>query len=234
MSEPAAAPRSDGCLGKGCLVLIPLSILLMLALAAGALWGIQHLRQTYSAPAPAELPKAAATPVASVALSTEEASPLPTVGASSRDRLREIQTRWYAFERAAAQGQKARIEMSADEINALIEGDPQLRGKAFVSIVNNAGRVRVSIPLDQFFMLGGRFLNGEATIEASPDGDPAKARITSVVLADQSVPDNILDRRMFGWLPIRTMINQWLEQHDIAVFRIVDDKVIGETAGSTR
>jgi hypothetical protein len=198
------------------------------------LWGIQHLRKTYSATAPVELPKPIAAPSEEVSASTTESSPLPTGVASTPDRLREIQTRWYAFERSAVQHQKARIELTADEINALIEGDPQLRGKGFVTVANNAGRVRVSIPLDQFFMLGGRYLNGEATIQPSPDGDPMKARITNVLLANQAVPDNILDRRIFGWVPIRIMINQWLEEHDVAVFRIVDDKVIGETAGTAR
>ena len=234
MSEAAPPPRSDGCLGKSCLVLIPLSIVLLLAVAAGALWGIHYLRQTHSATAPVELPKASPTPdIAPVEQQSQEASP-PAAAAPSAERLRELQTRWYAFERAALQRQKARIELTADEINALVEGDPQLRGKAFVAIENNLGRVRVSIPLDEFFMLGGRYLNGEATIQPSSDGDPAKARITNVLLAGQAVPDNILDRRVFGWRPIRTLINQWLQEHDIVVFRIANDKVIGETAGSGR
>jgi hypothetical protein len=92
----------------------------------------------------------------------------------------------------------------------------------------------VSIPLDEFFMLGGRFLNGEATVEPSEDGDPAKAKITNVILANQSVPDNILERRVFGWLPIRTLINQWLEEHNIATFSIRDGRVIGEAHGTSR
>jgi hypothetical protein len=234
MSEPANAPSSaDGCLsGRSCLILIGLSTLLFAALTAGALWGIHYLRQRYSATERVALPTASESAPIEAAPADESAPLMPRPTPPSPERLRELQARWDTFERAAVRAQKARIELTAAEINALIEGDSQLRGKAFVAIENNIGRVRVSIPLDEFFMLGGRFLNGEATIEPSEDGDPAKAKITNVMLANQSVPDNILDRRVFGWLPIRTLINQWLEEHNIATFSIRDDLVIGETRAS--
>ena len=227
-------PPSDGCLGKSCLVVLGLSTLLFVALTAGTLWGIHYLRQRYSATERVALPSAADSPNVEAAAPNAAASPVPHIVPPDPERLREVRSRWDTFERAAVRGQEARIELSAAEINALIEGDDQLRGKAFVAIENNIGRVRVSIPLDEFFMLGGRFLNGEATIESSEDGDPAKAKITNVMLANQAVPDNILDRRVFGWLPIRTLINQWLEEHNIATFSIRNDRVVGETRGSTR
>jgi hypothetical protein len=233
-AAPPPAPTADGCLGRSCLVFLGLSTLLFVALTGGALWGIHYLRQTYSATEKAPLPTIPDTSTVEAEVPNETASPMPQAATPAPDRLRELQARWDSFERAAARGQKARIELTAADINALIEGDSQLRGKAFVSIENNVGRVRVSIPLDELFMLGGRFLNGEATIEAAPDGDPAKARITNITLANQPVPDNILDRRVFGWQPIRTLINTWLEEHDVSTFSVEDGKVIGETRGSTR
>ena len=234
-TDPAPPPPSpDGCLGKSCLIVIGLSTLLFLALTAGALWGIHYLRQRYSATERVALPSSVESANVEASPPADTSSPMPRVAASDPERLQELRTRWDTFERAAVRGQKARIELSATEINALIEGDSQLRGKAFVAIENNIGRVRVSIPLDEFFMLGGRFLNGEATIEPSEDGDPAKAKITNVMLANQAVPDNILERRVFGWQPIRTLINQWLEEHNIATFSIRDNRVIGETHGTTR
>ena len=236
MSEAAPPLRQspDGCLGKSCLILIGLSTLLFLALTAGALWGIHYLRQTYSATERVSLPTAAESTEIEPSLPPPAASPIPSIAPPAPERLRELQARWEAFEHAADRREKARIELTAAEINMLIEDDRELRGKAFVSIENNVGRVRVSIPLNEFFMLDGRYLNGEATVEASPDGDPAKARITNVILANQSVPDSILERRVFGWLPIRTLINQWLDNHDVVTFRIEENKVIGETRGTTR
>ncbi len=216
------------------MILIGLSTLLFLALTVGALWGIHYLRQTYSATEKVSLSAPAETTSIEAEAPQEAASPLPEVAIPAPERLRELQARWDAFIRAAQRGQKTRIELTAADINALIAGDSELRGKAVVAVENNVGRVQVSIPLDEFFMLGGRFLNGEATVEAAPDGDPAKARITKVVLANQSVPDDILERRVFGWLPIRTLINQWLEEHNVSTFTMEDNKVIGETRGSTR
>jgi len=220
-------PAPDGCLGKGCLIVIALAVLLMVALTLGAMWGVHYLRKTYSDTARMELqaPETTAAPTDQPSVAVNQTTePAP-------DQLREVQARWEDFERAADRGQKARIQLTAAEINMLLEGDRELRGKARVSIENNVGRVRVSIPLGEMFMMEGRFLNGEASVHASPDGDPAKARITNVVLANQPVADEILDRRVFGWLPIRTLIQQWLEDHDVTSFRIENNAVIGETRG---
>ncbi|MFN2509554.1 MAG: hypothetical protein ABR589_12380, partial [Chthoniobacterales bacterium] len=123
------------------------------------------------------------------------------------------------------------IELTAPEINTLFENDPELRGKAVVSIRDNAARVRVSIPMGKVFMMQGRYLNGEATVESSPDGDPAKARISNIILGSQAVPDAALDQRLFGWASIRSYINDWLQEKEIATFRIENDRVIGETRG---
>jgi hypothetical protein len=210
------------------LIAVGLFILLMAALTLGATWGIHYLRQTYSETQAMEL-RTPGTPA------VDEAQPPPAAGLQDdppAEQLREVQMRWDRFESAARRQEKTRVELTAAEINMLIQGDRELRGKAVVSIENNIGRVRLSIPLNEMFMMEGRYLNGEATIEASADGDPAKARITNIVLADQPVPDAILDRRIFGWLPIRMLINQWLQEHDVATFSIQDGKVIGETRGT--
>jgi len=217
-------PRSGGCLGKGCLVLAGLAVLLAVALAAGALWGIQRLRQTYSATEQLTLPTASG----SVGIETSASDH----SAVTPEQLRQVQTRWESFQRAGLRREQARLELTPAEINALIQADPELRGKAFVSIDNNVARVRVSIPLNEFLLMEGRYLNGEATVAASADGDPTKARISDIVLANQTVPDNILDRCVFGWLPIRTLINEWLAERRITTFQIQDNKVIGETLGS--
>jgi hypothetical protein len=235
MSADTAVPTPqspNGCLGKGCLIAFGLFILLMAALTLGATWGIHYLRQTYSQTQRMEL-RTPETPGVAEASPSTKASPAAALqNEPVPEQLREVQTRWDRFESAARRQEKTRIELTAAEINMLVQADRELRGKAVVSIENNIGRVRLSIPLNEMFMMEGRYLNGEATVEASPDGDPAKARITNIVLADQPVPDAILDRRIFGWLPIRMLINQWLQEHDVAIFSIWDGKVIGETRGT--
>ena len=77
--------------------------------------------------------------------------------------------------------------------------------------------------------MNGRYLNGEATVEASSDGDPDKARITNITLGNQAVPDSVLDQRLLGWSSMRGLIREWLEDKNIAVFKIENGQVIGET-----
>jgi hypothetical protein len=139
------------------------------------------------------------------------------------------QARWTAFQRAAREGEKVRIELTAADINTLIAGDPNTRGKAVVRIDDNVGRVTVSIPLDGIAFMGGRYVNGEATVRASPDGDPAKAQISNLIVGSESVPDDFLDRRIFGWSSVRGYINDWLQRENIASFRIENNRAIGET-----
>jgi hypothetical protein len=235
MSADEAAPQSpapNGCFGKGCLIAVGLFILLMAALTLGATWGIHYLRKTYSETSGIELRTPETPAVTEATPQSELFVPPDTAAEPAQEQLREVQTRWDRFENAGRKQMKARIELTAAEINMLIQGDRELRGKAVVSIENNIGRVRLSIPLNEMFMMEGRFLNGEATIEAAPDSDPAKARITNIVFANQPVPETILDRRIFGWLPIRMLINQWMQEHDVATFRIQDGKAIGETRGT--
>ncbi|MCA1595549.1 MAG: hypothetical protein LC772_03870, partial [Chloroflexi bacterium] len=160
-----------------------------------------------------------------------EASPGDTVPAPMPIDSAPISARWEAFERAAKRGQNASITLSAADINALIASQSHLRGRAFVTIQNNIGHVRVSIPLKDVVLMKGRYLNGEATVQASPDGDPAKAQITNVILANQAVPEGVLDRRLFGWSSMRGMMQDWLNDENIAVFKIENDRVIAETRG---
>jgi len=137
--------------------------------------------------------------------------------------------RWKAFEKAARRGEKARIELTASDINALLADGKNTRGKASVSVQNNVGHVTVSVPLDKVMFMNGRYVNGQATVQASPDGDPAKGQISNVTIGNQSVPDDFIDRRIFGWSTIRGYIMEWLDDENIASFRIENNRAIAET-----
>lgn len=214
-------PTAKGCCGMGCLTLFALLAFLIFAFVGGAFWATKHVLRTYSAAGPATIPR------------SEPSAPAPSgeQGAPAATPINpaEVEVRWKAFERAARHSQKASIALSAAEINALISNDSDLRGKAFVTIQNNVGRVQVSIPLKDVLFMNGRYLNGEATVEASPDGDPDKARITNITFGNQAVPDSVLDQRLLGWSSMRGLIRDWLDDKNIAVFKIENGQVIGET-----
>ncbi len=247
MTDPIATPpqrRRSGCLAKGCMTLVVLFLFLGVAFVGGGYWALRHLKSTYSATEPLTFGNVTTDestsdqqPDDDVPLVADEPTAPAVQPQPQRQRVvasepyGDVRERWQAFEKAGKHGQPARVELTANDINTLIAGAPKLSGKAFVSIANNAGRVRVSVPLDGVFMMEGRYLNGEATVEASPDGDPQKARITNVIMGNQAVPESVLDRRLFGWSSIRGLMTDWLNDTNVTGFMIQDDRVIGVTGG---
>lgn len=224
------APRAGGCCGMGCLTLVALLVFLAFAFVGGAFWAMKHLRQKYSASEPISMPEALTSDApASVEGSAIEGSPPQPNPAPLQ--AREAETRWKAFEKATDRQEKARIELTAGEINALLQNHRNTRGKAFVWIENNVGRVRVSIPLKDVPLMKGRYLNGEATVEASPDGDPNKLRISNVVLANSSVSDRVMDQRFFGLSSMRSAMGDWLNEQNITSLRVENNRAIIETRG---
>ena len=249
---PQERSRS-GCLGKGCVLFLGLSLLLVIAFAGGSYWAIHRLQSTYSTDSPTTFPElttgwqegtvddteaddAAARPQTNVPPQRD----YPTAAPVS---VEEVQARWRAFEKAADRRQKARIELGDREINTLFENDPKLRGKAQVSIQENVGHVQVSIPMSDLLggnagswagsLLGveGRYFNGAATVRPSPDGDPAKAEISNIRVGDKTVPEAFLDQRFFGFPSVRNLITDWLNDQQIERFEIRGNRVIAETRG---
>ena len=232
-------PRTSGCFGKGCLTLAGLLVFLAIALVAGTFWGLHYLR-SYSAterlPLPtvntvaAEAPDAVDNQPVEVPPDDNSTPTPPPATLLSPEEAKQLERDWKAFEKAAVQRKAVSIELTAVDINTLIAGS-EARDEVSVSIENNIGRLRFSVPLNRVFLMDGRYLNGEATVAASPDGDPAKARISNILLNGQSVPDSVLDQGLFGWPSINTFVKDWLRKQQIASFRIENNKVIGETRG---
>ncbi|MEP6937071.1 MAG: hypothetical protein ABI871_03290 [Chthoniobacterales bacterium] len=201
--------RGMGCFAKGCLTLLALMILLGAAFVGGSYWAVRHLRERYSAPGSAPLPALALAP----------------------NRVEQVQAQWEVFTAAADQHRRARIELNAGEVNALIASEPEWRGKAFVSMEGNVVHARLSIPIAAVAWLKGRYLNGSCNVRPSSDRKPANGKISDITLMGKGVSDDVLDYEMFGWKSIRRVIADWCAEYDISVFDIVDGKVVLETRG---
>ncbi len=228
---------------------LALGLLLLVALAGGTYWGIKRLQNSYAATEPMTFPEITTGWQQGTAEQEQDAQPAETEPlAQPADPAEDVELvaadvhqRWRAFEKAADKNQKARIELTAPEINALLNAGSNTRGKAHVSVRDNVGRVQVSIPLDDILadtgwaqsILGveGRYLNGEANIEASPDGDPAKARISNVKIGNSPVSDDWLDRQFFGMKSVRMAISDWLADQQIESFYIRNNRAYAETRG---
>jgi hypothetical protein len=201
--------KGTGCFAKGCLILIAFFIFLALAFLGGTFFAVRYLRSTYFPIAQVQLPANTAT----------------------EDEQQSARTKWYSFERDARAHAPARIEMTADELNALIASEPKLRGKARVSIDNNVARLQVSIPLDEVRWLKGHYINAECKVQSAVGGNPADARITSIIINGHAVGDDVLNLQYPPW-SMRRYLSDWTERNNLKTFEIRDGKVILETRGS--
>lgn len=250
--------RSGGaCLGKGCMLFSAFCLVLIIAFVGGTIWAVKQFQNTYSATTKTTFPElttgwqqGSADNTAEEELEGEpleepevHEEPQPNEREPARMAGRSVEQRWRAFEKAADRHEKARIQLTDRDINTLLQNDPKLRGKAQVTIQENVGHVKVSIPMSDILggnaggwagtLLGadGRFFNGQATVRPSRDGDPAKAQISNITIAGQSVPDEFLDRRFFGFTSVRGLITDWLQDQEIERFEIRNNRVIAETRG---
>jgi hypothetical protein len=201
-------PKGMGCFGKGCLILISFFVLLGLAFIGGTFLAVHALRTSYFAMAPVPLP---------AAVSTEQEQQM-------------ARAKWAEFNRAAQARTGARIELSADELNALIASEPKLRGKGFVTIENDTARLQVSFTLSHLKLLRDRYMNAECSVQAAPDGDPTQVRVSGIIVNGKAVPDDVLSWRGPGGF--RRYIEQWTDRSNLKTFEIRDGKVILETKGT--
>lgn len=208
--EPPPPPqRETGCFAKGCLILVVFCIILGIAFIGGTFYAVRYLRTTYFPTTPTQLPSNT---------TTEEDQRLALAN-------------WEIFERKARAHLPARIEMTAAQLNALIAAEPELRGKALVSIdEHDIAYLKVSFSLADVRWLRGHYVNGECAIRSAADGNPANARFTRVIVNGEPVPEEALQWR-YPW-SLRGFISRWTEQNDLKIFLIRDGKIILETQGS--
>jgi hypothetical protein len=206
--EPPPAQKGMGCFAKGCLILVAFFILLGAAFVGGTYLAVRYLRSAYFPTTPVQLPTTATT--------QEEQGP--------------VRVRWKSFEKAARAHEAARIELTADDLNALIATEPKLRGNAFVSIEDNVCRLQLSLPLEDVRWLRGHYLNAECTVQSAIGGNPADLRITSIVVNGRAVGEAVLDWQYQSW-SLRHYLLDWSERNNLKTFEIGDDKVILETKG---
>ncbi len=145
MVEPRP-PKRRGCLFWGCLV----AVLLVVAMGGCIGIGIYVLRDRLTSPEP---------------------QPIPTYNTKPGE-YEAVKGRLTGFAQAAKESRPARIELTADDLNALIADDPELKklsGKVFVRIEGQEVVLDLSIPLDEAPVpfMKGRWLNATVGLEVS-------------------------------------------------------------------
>src|SRR4051812_14254263 len=204
--EPPPNRRGLGCFVKGCLILLVFVILLALSFVAGTYYATKYLRNEYF---------------------SETRERLPASNASLAEE-QEVRARWDSFEKAARAKEYARIELSADDLNALIAYEPKLRGAGYVTIDNNNARLQVSFAVPTSRWMKGRYVNAQCSVQSAPNGKPEDARITSIVVNGRPVGEDFLSWQYGSW-SFKRYIADWTMNTNLKTFEISDGKVILET-----
>ena len=205
--EPPPQRHGLGCFAKGCLILVVFVILLCCAFVAGYYFAQRH---EYFA---------------------THHEPLPTSRATIEEE-NEVRARWDSFEKAARANESARIELNADEINALIASEAKLRGNAYVTIDGDSAHLQVSIPLAKGRWFRGRYLNAQCSIQSTANGKPEDARITSIMINGKPVGEEVLNWRYGELPPFKKFLADWVGQKNVQALEIADGKVVLETKGA--
>src|SRR5258706_958516 len=149
MNSESNPPKPRGCFFYGCLTL---AVLALLAAVLGVV-GYYVVKATaarwineYTATTPALIEKSE----------------------YSVAQMDALKARLAVFQQALDKGDvSTELVLSAEDLNALIDQEPQLQGRLFVQIDVDAVKGEVSLPLKNIgpLKLQGRYLNGTATFK---------------------------------------------------------------------
>jgi hypothetical protein len=160
-----------GCLLGGCLGTILLGLLVIGLMGYGVYSFAQHQIAKYTADAPVELP--------TVDISEEE--------------IEAIKTRLEDFRKQFESGEAPQeLVITEDEINALIAGNSDLKGRVYIQIEDGNLKADVSIPLDQFPGGKGRYFNGSATLHMELENGVLVANVIDAEANGSPIPEDVM------------------------------------------
>jgi hypothetical protein len=173
-----APPRQRGCFFYGCIIASVLAVLLVILVAIVAFVAYRMLGQAvneYTSTAPEQLPKVE----------------MPA------EKRQDLKDRIEAFRKAVdAASAIEPLVLSSDDLNALIEENPELKGLVYIKVEGDQVKGRVSFPLDKLqlplTMVKGRYLNGEADLKASLFDGELIVHLEGLEVNGKKVPDQIM------------------------------------------
>jgi hypothetical protein len=211
-----APPRQKGlgCFAQGCLILLVFAIVLAIACFAGMYWGFQRhsavvrgvywLAKTHSIAA--------------------EPTPVPEFSGSDTQ-IQGVRERWQDFEQKTRAGQAAEIELTVDDINALIAANRDARGKVFASINGNQLRLQASAPLGEILGRPGYYFNGDITVEFKGAESLDNPQLNRIVVNGEQVPSDLLNWK-YRSRRLREYLADYRNGYDIGTIEVRDGKLI--------
>jgi len=172
-----APPRQRGCFFYGCIIASVLALLLMILIAIGV-WLVyrftSQMVEQYTATAPRDLPK--------VEMPEEQ--------------RQTIKDRVATFRKAVNEGTPTEtLVLTSDDLNVLLEDQPELKGKIYIKVEGDEVKGQVSIPLEKIGlpMFKGRYLNGEADLKASLKDGVLIVTLDAIEVNGKPVPAQVMD-----------------------------------------
>jgi hypothetical protein len=210
-----APPRKGlGCFGRGCLILLVFLIVLGIACFAGVYWGLhRHSALFYGNYWLAKTGSIAEAP-----------TPVPEFNASNQQ-IQLVQERWQEFEQKTRAGQPAEIELSADDINALIATSDNVRGKVFASIDGDQLRLQASLPIGGVLGRPGYYFNGDVIIELKGAQSLDSPRLSRITINGEQVPTDFLNWK-YRFRELREYLAEQGNAYDVGTIEVREGKVI--------
>ena len=211
-----APPRRKGlgCFARGCLTLSIFAIVLAIAGFAGLYWGLhRNSALFYGSYWLAKTRSLAVAP-----------TPVPEFNASDQQ-IQLVQERWQDFEQKTRAGQPAEIELSADDINALIATTEGVRGKVFVSIDGNLLRFQTSVPIGGFLGRPGYYFNGDVIIELNGAQSVDNPQFSRITINGEPVPTDFLKWK-YRFRELREYLAEQGNAYDVGAIEVREGKVI--------
>jgi hypothetical protein len=211
----APPPRKGlGCFGRGCLILLIFAIVLAIAGFSGMYWGLHHHSALFYG----------SYWLAKTRSLAEAPAPVPEFNGSAQQ-IQLVQERWQDFEQKTRATQSAEIELSTDDINALIATNEDVRRKVFVSIDGNLLRLQVSVPIGEFFGRPGYFFNGDVIIELEGAQSLDGPRFSRITVNGGQVPTDFLNWK-YSSRQLREYLAEQGNAYEIGTIEIRDGKII--------
>ncbi|MBX7254953.1 MAG: hypothetical protein K1Y02_01235 [Candidatus Hydrogenedentes bacterium] len=174
-SAPMAMPqKSKGfpwlLFGCGCLFAI-VALVVVLSITAYVL--VKDVVETYSEPAPKDIPVSTATP----------------------EEFQAVDARIKTFVAAVKQGTPVGpLVLTGDDINAVIANDPEwapMKGRLHVTIEGDKMTAETSIPLDAIGF-SGRYFNGAVTLSSRMENGKLHIHIESAEMNGKAAPEQVM------------------------------------------
>lgn len=112
----------------------------------------------------------------------------------SEDEIKEVAARVESVKSSLDKGEVPKaVELTADDLNALINQQEGLQGKLFVRIDEGKVTADVSFPADIIPMAKGRYFNGSVSANVSLDDGDLVVILSDAEVNGQKIPKEIMD-----------------------------------------